>query len=146
MAQRCTWAALGGDGQRLALSFGASLDAGASIIITDILACGTAGCGAIQMSSYYPSPVFAPTGNNPTTVAARLQFATPTGAVVYLIIPAVNASCFLSDGETINPSATEVAYLIADCISYLTDQGGNAVSTYVAGHKIILPTPPFNLG
>jgi hypothetical protein len=97
-------------------------------------------------ASFYPAGLTIPTGSNPVTRAARLQFATSGNASVWLLIPGVNLSCFLADGETVDPTNAAIAAVIAQALVTLTDNAGNPVSAYMAGHLVQLPTPPFNLG
>lgn len=63
--------------------------------------------------------------------SAKLMFKTASGNDVTLLVPAPQQSLFLADGQTVDPSAA--AALIAAALGVVTDEAGNAVTTYVGG-------------
>jgi hypothetical protein len=80
-------------------------------------------------------------GGIPVTTAARLWFATAAGGKLSLLVPSVDASVFLADNETVNPSSTLVSLLSAQMISEGCDAIGNAVTAYISGTRVTLRLP-----
>lgn len=81
------------------------------------------------------NPAPTPSTGSYQTVAdyATLVFQTASSDLVYLTLIAPQSSIFLADGETVNSAA--IAALIAAALGTLTDQGGNVVTSYVAGFR-----------
>jgi hypothetical protein len=58
-------------------------------------------------------------------------FTTASGAQLKLSLPAVQASIFMSDMQTVDP--TKVTSLITACIGQLSDGSGNVATAYIGG-------------
>mgnify|MGYP001195724336 CR=1 FL=1 len=70
-----------------------------------------------------------------TTDVAVLVFQTVPGGSLRVVIPGPLEEVFGSDGNTVDPTDTLVAAVIADVIGTLTDSGGNVATAYISGVK-----------
>lgn len=70
-----------------------------------------------------------------TTDVAVLVFATVPGGTVRVVVPGPLESMFGADGNTVDPTSTPAADIIAAVIGSLADSGGNVVTAYVSGVK-----------
>jgi hypothetical protein len=114
---------------------------GAAAVQPLMIACSTADYSEYWEGTTTPNGAPAPAGGayQPGKLRALLYFGTAAATVATLAIPAPSLSIFLADGETVDAANVAVAALIAQCLIDLTDNVGNAVTSYLAGHLVPAP-------
>jgi hypothetical protein len=80
-------------------------------------------------SSFVPTPVATP--YPAVTDTAQLTFEDGGGLLVYVTLPAPDASIFQTDGETVDPA--QIAGIVAAVVGTLCSQSGALVVSYVGG-------------
>lgn len=85
-----------------------------------------------------------PPGGQYASVVTRasLLFACADGTQVTLLIPSPDASIFMADGKTVDPTATAVSTLITACVGLLVGASGSPVSSYVGGYLMTSASSP----
>lgn len=67
---------------------------------------------------------------------AALLFNCVDGTVVTLVLVSPTLACFMADGETIDPTSTPIAALVANAIGVLTNQSGSPATAFIAGYLL----------
>lgn len=114
-------------------------------IISALAGCQKAGQLEATVSEQVNMTPIGPTIGFPVLTAARLTYVTSNGNRCYLLIPGVDPTIFLSDGETVDPSNSAVAALSTAVITNGVSQAGDAITQFVGGCKVRLPAQPYTL-